>query len=324
MDIIVKKFGGTSVENKEKLEIVCKKIIKNVKNKNGVVVVVSAQGDTTDFLLEKAKEYAKNADLKAMDVLLATGEMQTVALLTMMLMSKGYEAIGLNGMQAGIITDSNYSKAKIITIIKDNILNHLKDGKIVIVAGFQGVDKLGNTTTLGRGGSDLTAVAIAASLNAKKCEIYTDVNGVLTGNPKAIRNVKKVKEISYDNMIELAVAGAKIMHNRSISVGKEFDIQVEVKNALNNKQGSVITGKENIIEKYKPKIITSKSNLSKITITGEGFLTEPGYLEKIYKILKEENVIAETLSITEQLLSIVIESSKLEKITNRIHSEIIL
>lgn len=324
MDIIVKKFGGTSVESKEKLEIVCRKIIKSINKKESVVVVVSAQGNMTDILLEKAKDYSKSADLKTMDVLLATGEMQTVALLTMMLKDKGYDAIGLNGMQAGIITDSNYSKAKIITIIKDNILNHLKDGKIVVVAGFQGVDKLGNTTTLGRGGSDLTAVAIAASLSAKKLEIYTDVDGIFTGNPKIIKNVKQVKDISYDNMVDLAVAGAKVMHNRSINVGKDFDIPIEVKNTINNKVGSIIIEKSNMIEKYRPQAITSKSNLSKITLVGEGFMTEPVYLEKVNKILKEENVTLEMLSITEQVLSIIVDSTKLEKLINKIHDEIIL
>lgn len=175
MNIIVQKYGGTSVANKEKLELVINKIASALEEENKVVVVVSAQGKTTDSLINKANEYCEKTYSKEMDLLLSTGEIQTVALLTMMLKNKGYDAIGLTGSQAGIITDSNFSNAKIKMIMGENISKHLESGKIVIVAGFQGVDKFGNITTLGRGGSDLSAVAIAASLKAERCEIYTDV-----------------------------------------------------------------------------------------------------------------------------------------------------
>lgn len=175
MDIIVQKYGGTSVANKEKLELVIEKIISAANGDNKVVVVVSAQGKTTDALINKANEYCQKTYNKEMDLLLSTGEIQTVALLTMMLKNKGYDAIGLNGGQAGIITDSNFSNAKIKMVMSENIIKHLESGKIVIVAGFQGIDKFGHITTLGRGGSDLSAVAIAASLKATRCEIYTDV-----------------------------------------------------------------------------------------------------------------------------------------------------
>jgi len=175
MNIIVQKFGGSSVKDKECLEHVISKI-ENAKNEgNNVVVVVSAQGKTTDGLIAKAKEYTDKNYAKEMDLLLSTGEIQTVALLTMMLKDRGYDAVGLTGGQAGVITDSNFSYAKIKMIISENIIKHLENGKIVVVAGFQGIDKFGNITTLGRGGSDLSAVAIAAALKAKKCEIYTDV-----------------------------------------------------------------------------------------------------------------------------------------------------
>lgn len=175
MDIVVQKFGGTSVENKEKLGHVIEKIEKALNDGNNVVVVVSAQGKTTDKLIQKAKEYVDKTYEKEMDLLLSTGEILTVSLLTMMLKNKGIDAIGLTGSQAGIITDSNFSFAKIKMVMSENILKYLESGKVVVVAGFQGIDKFGNITTLGRGGSDLSAVAIAASLSAKQCEIYTDV-----------------------------------------------------------------------------------------------------------------------------------------------------
>ena len=175
MDIIVQKYGGTSVANKEKLECVCDKIISTYNRGNGVAVVVSAQGDTTDKLLDKAKEYTENNYEREMDLLLSTGEIQTVALLTMMLKDRGYNAISLTGEQAGIITNGDYTTAKIVKVIKENIEKYIYDGNIVVIAGFQGVDKFGNINTLGRGGSDLSAVAIAVALDAKECEIYTDV-----------------------------------------------------------------------------------------------------------------------------------------------------
>ena len=175
MDIVVQKYGGTSVASKEKLEMVIDKVISAVKDEKKVVVVVSAQGKTTDSLINKANEYCNKTYNKEMDLLLSTGEIQTVALLTMMLKNRGYDAIGLTGGQAGVITDSNFCNAKIKMIMQENITKHLESGKIVIVAGFQGIDKFGNITTLGRGGSDLSAVAIAASLKASRCEIYTDV-----------------------------------------------------------------------------------------------------------------------------------------------------
>lgn len=175
MNIVVQKYGGTSVADKDKLELVIEKTIAAVKEDNKVVVVVSAQGKTTDSLINKAKEYCELTYNKEMDLLLSTGEIQTVALLTMMLKNKGYDAIGLTGGQAGIITDSNFSNAKIKMVMHENITKHLESGKIVVVAGFQGIDKFGHITTLGRGGSDLSAVAIAASLKAVRCEIYTDV-----------------------------------------------------------------------------------------------------------------------------------------------------
>lgn len=186
MKIIVQKFGGTSVKNKEKLDVVCNRIIEAKKSENKVIVIVSAQGQTTDDLINTAKEYVKNIYPKEMDLLLATGEIQTVALLTMLLKEKGYKAIGITGIQAGIITDSNHMNAKIIDVVQYSILNKLQNNDIIVITGFQGSDRYGNITTLGRGGSDLSAVAIAACLQAQQCEIYTDVDGVYTHNPKVV------------------------------------------------------------------------------------------------------------------------------------------
>ena len=207
MSIIVQKYGGSSVENKEKLEIICQKIIKEKNNNNDIVVVVSAQGKTTNNLIQKAKDYTSDEnkiDKKDLDFLLSTGEMQTASLLSIMLNSKGYDSICLTGQQAGIITDSNFGNAKILDVLKENILVHLNQSKIVIVTGFQGNDKLGNITTLGRGGSDLSAVAIACALEAAKCEIFSDIDGIFSADPNVISNSKLLSEISYDEMLELA------------------------------------------------------------------------------------------------------------------------
>ena len=194
MNIIVQKYGGSSVENKEKLETICNKII-SYKNKNfKLVIVVSAMGKTTDGLIQKAKEFSNSPTKRELDLLLTTGEIQTVALLSMMLNERGYKSIGLTGEQAGIISDSAYGNATIKSIYTNNILHYLNDDYIVIVAGFQAVDRFGNITTLGRGGSDLSAVAIASALNAKRCEIYSDIDGVFSADPKIITRAKLLKK----------------------------------------------------------------------------------------------------------------------------------
>ena len=241
MNIVVQKYGGSSVKDKVKLEKVIEKIVTCINKKNKVVVVVSAQGKTTNKLITKAMKYSKTTYNKEMDLLLSTGEIETVALLTMMLKSKGYDAVGLTGSQAGIITDSNFGSAKIKMVMSENILKYLDSGKIVVVAGFQGIDKFGNITTLGRGGSDLSAVAIAASLKAKKCEIYTDVDGVFTADPNIIENARKITHISYNEMLEAASSGAKVLHNRAVNLAKKYKLKIRVKNTGNNKRGTLVT-----------------------------------------------------------------------------------
>ncbi len=323
MDIVVQKYGGSSVANKEKLELVMKKIISAVKQGNKVVVVVSAQGKTTDGLINKANEYCEKTYNKEMDLLLSTGEIQTVALLTMMLKNKGYDAVGLTGGQAGIITDSNFSTARIKMVMKENITKYLESGKIVVVAGFQGIDKFGNITTLGRGGSDLSAVAIAASLRAARCEIYTDVDGVFSTDPNIINSAKLINNISYDEMLEAATAGAKVLHNRSVSLAKKYKLNVNVKNTRGEHVGTIVTDTENISEEYNPKVLAIQKGLARITIIGEQMYSNVEYISKIYDVAKENNVVIYMLSFSEVAINIIVAESMSNDFANALHGKFI-
>lgn len=322
MNIVVQKYGGSSVANKEKLELVIDKIEKKIKEKNKVVVVVSAQGKTTDGLIEKAKEYSLKTHNREMDLLLSTGEIQTVALLTMMLKDKGYDAIGLTGSQAGIITDSNFSNAKIKMVMSENILKHLESNKIVIIAGFQGVDKFGNITTLGRGGSDLSAVAIAASVKATRCEIYTDVDGVFEADPNKIHRAKLLKSISYDEMLEAATAGAKVLHNRAVSLAKKYKLKINVKNTRGENEGTEVEQISSINECYKAKIVAVQKGLSKITLIGEHMYSNLEYIWKIYDAAKKNNIVIYMLSFSEVSINIIVEEKDVEDFSNILHKEI--
>lgn len=324
MDIVVQKFGGTSVKDKEKLEQVISKITKTIEDKNSVVVVVSAQGKTTDELIHKANEYVSSTYAKEMDLLLSTGEIQTVALLTMMLKNKGYDAIGLTGTQAGIITDSNFSNAKIKMVMSENILKYLESGKIVVVAGFQGVDKFGNVTTLGRGGSDLSAVAIAASLNAKQCEIYTDVDGVFSVDPNVINHAKLLKEISYNEMLEAATAGAKVLHNRAVSLAKKYKLKLKVKNTRTDNEGTTVDFKNYVNEKSIPQILAIEEGLAKITIIGENIMSDTSYVSKIYSLANSNNILVYMISISETCIGIVVKENVAKEFLKLLHENIIL
>lgn len=326
MNIIVQKYGGSSVENKEKLEKICDNIASCKKKKNDLVVVVSAQGKTTDNLINISKSYLNvNPNKRELDLLLSTGEIQTVALLSMMLNEKGFDTIGLTGEQAGIISDSTYGNAKIKCIYKDSLLNYLKEGKIVIVAGFQAIDKLGNITTLGRGGSDLSAVAIASVLNAKKCEIYTDVDGVFSADPKVVKNARLLKKVSYDEMLEASSLGAKVMHNRAVSLGKKYKLPIIVKNSQKNTHGSTIQEKETeSLEENTPKFITKKDNLSKISIVGNMIMSDQNLATRVFELARANDVYIEMISINELSLSIVINSTKVDEFINILHDELII
>lgn len=244
-DIIVQKFGGSSVENTEKLKLVSEHIIKEYKEGNKVTVIVSAQGKTTDKLIQEEQEITNNPIAREHDVLVSTGEQITIAKLAIMLNSMGYKAISFTGWQIPIVTDGNFKDAKIKYINSDKIKKYLNDGYIVIIAGFQGIDEENNITTLGRGGSDTTAVAVAAALNAARCDIYTDVDGVFELDPRKNPNVKKYKTISYSTMIEMAQNGAKVLHDRCVKIGEQFKVPMYVKSTFEKlSKGTLVSDKE--------------------------------------------------------------------------------
>lgn len=244
-DIIVQKFGGSSVENTEKLKLVSEHIIKEYKEGNKVTVIVSAQGKTTDKLIQEEQEITYNPIAREHDVLVSTGEQITIAKLAIMLNSMGYKAISFTGWQIPIVTDGNFKDAKIKYINSDKIKKYLNDGYIVIIAGFQGIDEENNITTLGRGGSDTTAVAVAAALNAARCDIYTDVDGVFELDPRKNPNVKKYKTISYSTMIEMAQNGAKVLHDRCVKIGEQFKVPMYVKSTFEKlSKGTLVSDKE--------------------------------------------------------------------------------
>lgn len=288
MGIIVQKFGGTSVADTDKLFIVCQHIINEYEKGNKVVVVVSAQGKMTDRLIKEEKEITLNPDKREHDVLLSTGEQITISKLSMCLIEKGYDAISLTGWQIPIITDDTHTDAKIKFIQKDRILKYLKENKIVIVAGFQGINQNGDITTLGRGGSDTTAVALASSLEAERCDIYTDVDGIFSTDPRLISNVSKIDDISYDEMLELSSLGAKVLHNRCVEIGKKYHIPIQVKSTFSQDSIGTSLIDESEIEKSSVTGITKQEHITRITIIGKA--NEYGRLYKIINLLAENNI----------------------------------
>lgn len=332
MNIIVQKYGGTSVASKEKLEIICNRAREYKAKGFSLVIVVSAQGKDTDKILEEAYKYSDSPSKRELDLLLSTGEIKTACLLTMLLKENGIKAVALTGEQAGIISSSTYGEAKIKQICKDNIINYLKEDNIVVIAGFQAVDRFGNITTLGRGGSDLTAVAVASSLNAEKCEIYSDIDGIFTADPKIIERAKLIKRISYDEMLEAASSGAKVMHNRSVLVGKKFKMPIKVKNAATRFRGSLIREKtktedvnasENAIENNKVKLITKRDNVSEISIIGEMVMSSRKVIHTIYNISYKENIPIYMITFSELAVHLLVDSKNAETFMKLIHSELI-
>lgn len=284
---VVLKFGGSSVADNIKLNVVAEKIISMKKEAKNIVVVVSAQGKTTDKLLKEAQELSAIPDERELDVLISTGEQITSAKLSILLNRMGYKAVSLTGWQAGIRTNDVHKSAKIEEIYTNRITKELEKGKIVIVAGFQGIDKNGEITTLGRGGSDTTAVALQAGLEADKCYIFSDVDGIYSSDPNMITVAKRLDEISFDEMQEVADAGAKVLHNRCIQLGKKFDLKITAKSTFTDEGGTVVRKK---IENTEVKSIVKNDNLMKIKITGE--LKKEDTI-KIYKKLLQKNVIVE-------------------------------
>lgn len=287
MSLIVQKFGGSSVANAERVMNVAKIVTDTYKQGNDVVVVVSAQGDTTDDLIAKAKEINPNGSKREMDMLLSSGEQISIALLAMAIQSMGYPAVSLLGWQAGFQTNSVYSSARIKTIQKERLLTELSERKIVVVAGFQGINAKGNITTLGRGGSDTSAVAIAAALRANKCQIYTDVDGVYTADPRKIKNAKRLKEITYDEMLELATLGAQVLNNRSVEMAKKYNVELEVISSLNPIPGTIVKEVAKM-EKMLVRGVTKDTNVARISLTGLDDI--PGIAFKIFNKLAQENI----------------------------------
>ncbi len=287
--IIVQKFGGTSVADTEKIKNVAKIVIKEKENGNDVVVVVSAMGHTTDYLVKMAKDLSPNPSEREMDMLLSTGEGVSIALLAMAIQAQGYDAISYNAMQIGIMTENIHSKARILEIKTDKLKQNIKEGKIIVIAGFQGVTENGEITTLGRGGSDTSAVALAAALNAERCDIYTDVEGVYTTDPRVVPHASKLKEISYEEMLELAHAGANVLHPRSVETAKLNNVPLRVRSSFNiDNLGTLILG-VNKMELNKP-VAGVAQDLSQARIVVCDVPDKPGVAAKLFSKLAQENI----------------------------------
>lgn len=287
--IIVQKFGGTSVADTDKIKNVAKVVIKEKNNGNDVVVVVSAMGHTTDYLVKMAKDLSKNPSEREMDMLLSTGEGVSIALLTMAIQAEGCDAVSFNAMQVGIVTENVHSKARIIDIKTDKLKKNLNEGKIIVVAGFQGVTEFGEITTLGRGGSDTSAVALAAALNAERCDIYTDVEGVYTTDPRVVPRASKLDQISYEEMLELAHAGANVLHPRSVETAKQFNVPLRVRSSFKTDNlGTLILGVEKM-EIYKP-VAGVAADLSQARVVVCDVPDVPGQAAKLFGKLAKENI----------------------------------
>ena len=319
MDTIVLKFGGSSVADKEKLKLVADKIINLHKKNHQIVVVVSAQGKTTDQLISEANELSEETNEREMDVLLSSGEQISSAKLSILLNSLGYPSISLTGWQAGILTNLSNQNATIINIDTSRIIKELKNGKIVVVAGFQGLNENKDITTLGRGGSDTTAVALAAALEAKNCYIFSDVDGVYTTDPKKLKEAKKISALSYNEMSEISSEGARVLHNRCVEIGEKFKIPIITKSTFNNKPGTVIS---DIIEENTVKSIIKK-DVSRISIIGNGIIRNIKNMKTILNLIEKNKLDMLELHVSESKISITFKEAIADKILEEIHKKLI-
>jgi len=293
MALIVQKFGGTSVADTQRIRNVAKRVLKTYRQGNAVVVILSAMAGVTDRLIGLANEAAKKPDRRELDVLLATGEQTTAALLAMMLKDMGYKAQSLMGHQAEVVTDCEYGNARILEIGTDRIKRLLADRTIVVVAGFQGTDIKGNITTLGRGGSDTSAVAIAAALNADLCEIFTDVNGIYTADPNICPRARKIKEISYDEMLNMASLGAKVLQIRSVGFAKKYNIPVHVRSSFSEEEGTMVVNEDTAMEQLVVSGITHDLNQARITL--KKVPDQPGIAAKIFSPISEAGILVDMI-----------------------------
>lgn len=285
--LVVKKFGGTSVGDKDRIINVAKRCIEDYKKGNQVVVVLSAMGKTTDVLLAQAKEINPEPSKREMDMLLTTGEQTSVSLMAMAMDALGVPAVSLNAFQVAMHTTNVYGNARLKKIDTERIKKELEDKKIVIVTGFQGINQWNDYTTLGRGGSDTTAVALAAALRADTCEIYTDVDGVYTADPRVVKNARKLNEITYDEMLELASLGAGVLHNRSVEMAKKYGVQLVVRSSLNTSEGTVV--KEEVkMEKMLVSGVACDKNTARIAVIG--LEDQPGVAFKLFHHLANHNI----------------------------------
>lgn len=293
MPRIVQKYGGTSVGDVERIKKVAERIKMTRDQNNELVVVVSARAGVTNELIARAKAVCAVPSERELDMLLAVGEQETIALVAMALHGLGVAAVSYTGAQAGIFTDKVHTKAKITTINAKPIDKDLKAGKVVIVAGFQGINDEGHITTLGRGGSDLTAIALAAALQADKCEIYTDVDGVYTADPRVVLNARKLNEISYDEMLELASSGSKVMQSRSVEFAKKYNVLFEVRSSFNFNPGTIVKEEVSYMEKVVVRGVAVDKDQAKVIVSN--ILDKPGSAARVFKALSEANVMVDMI-----------------------------
>ncbi len=289
MGLIVQKFGGTSVANAERLRNVAQIIADTYRQGNQVVAVLSAQGDTTDDLIEKAKEINPNASRREMDMLLSTGEQISCSLCAMAIEAMGLPVVSLTGWQAGVQTNSSYSSARIKKINVERVQSELdRSHSIVIVTGFQGINKYGDVTTLGRGGSDTSAVALAAALKADLCQIYTDVDGIYTADPRHVKGARKLEEITFDEMLELASLGAQVLHNRSVELAKKYRVNLEVLSSFDRKPGTKVKEVAKKMEKTQISGVAKDKNVARLALVGVE--DKPGIAYKVFSLLGQQNI----------------------------------
>jgi aspartate kinase len=291
--IIVQKYGGSSVADIDRVKKVAEKIVERAKGGSRVVVVVSAMGKTTDELIKMAGKITSSPNERELDMLISTGEQVSIALLTMAIHSLGWEAISFTGMQAGIVTNAAHTRAKVTAVNHKKIKSALERGKIIIVAGFQGMDANGDITTLGRGGSDTTAIALAAQLEADGCEIYTDVDGVYTADPRIVPSARRIQTISYDEMAEMASLGARVMHYRAIDLARNYKVKIIVKSSFVPGEGTLIKEVDSMLEKVIVRGVTQETNVGKIVVQGVPDI--PGVAYKLFKALAEEEIIVDMI-----------------------------
>ena len=288
MSLIVQKFGGSSVADADRIRNVARIITETYRKGHSVVAVLSAQGDTTDDLIEKAQEINPSASKREMDMLLATGEQISISLCAMAIERMGYQAVSLTGWQAGMLTDSSYSSARIKRIRTERIQKELDKKKIVLVAGFQGINKYDDITTLGRGGSDTSAVALAAALHADLCQIYTDVDGVYTADPRHVTGARKLDEITFDEMLELASLGAQVLHNRSVEMAKRYNVNMEVLSSFSGKPGTKVKEVVKTMEKIHVSGVAKDKNVARLALVG--LADQPGIAFKIFSLLAKKDI----------------------------------